>query len=66
MSPSVLQVVKDGRQWGVAANGELLAIAGTRRAAETLAREAAEILRHSGDPATVEAPRERRSFKREE
>ena len=66
MIASVLQVVRDGARWGVAADGELMALTRTKRAAEDLAREAAEILSASGGDARVEIPRERRSFKNED
>ena len=43
-----------------------MALTRTKRAAEDLAREAAEILSASGGDARVEIPRERRSFKNED
>lgn len=66
MITSVLQVVREGKRWGVAADGELMALARTKRQAENLAREAAEILAASGGDARVDIPPERRSFKSEE
>lgn len=65
MQTSVLKVIRDGKRWGVAADGEVLALARTKGAAETLAREACEILKASGGDARVEIPRERRTFKPE-
>ena len=50
---SVLAVVRDGKLWAVEADGEVLALARTRKAATELAESAAEILRDSGAHATV-------------
>ena len=63
MQSNVLQVIRAGRQWAIEADGERLSVARTRRAAETLAREACEILRASGADARVEVAPEPRSFK---
>ena len=65
MLASVLQVVRDGKRWGVAVDGELMALARTKREAQNLAHEAAEILAANGGEARVEIPRETRSFKPE-
>jgi hypothetical protein len=63
MQPSVLSVVRDGDRWGVVADGDLMALARTKRDAQQLARSAVQILRESGGEARVEVPREPRSFK---
>ncbi|HEY8574522.1 hypothetical protein [Phenylobacterium sp.] len=63
MQPSRLEVKREGRRWGVAADGETLATAPTKREAENLAREAAEILSASGALSRVDLPPEPRSFK---
>jgi hypothetical protein len=59
---ATFHVIRDGRRWALEVDGERLALARTRRAAETLAREACEILRASGAAADVEIAREPRSF----
>jgi Asp/Glu/hydantoin racemase len=62
MDPSVMSVVRRGKCWGVSIDGEVLALAQTKRAATELANDAARILRESG--AQVEmVPGEKRSFK---
>jgi archaeosine-15-forming tRNA-guanine transglycosylase len=66
MQDAVLKVIREGDRWGVAADGELLATARTKKGAQTLAREAAEILSASGARARVEVQREPRSFKNED
>jgi hypothetical protein len=48
MSPSVFEVVRLGRKWGVSADGEVLALSTSRRGAEDLARKAEEAL-EAGD-----------------
>lgn len=48
MSPSVFEVVRVGRKWGVSADGEVLATSTSRRGAEDLARKAGEAL-EAGD-----------------
>lgn len=53
ISSSELSVVRNGRLWGVAVDGEILALARSRRAAESLARDACRILRDSGAEARV-------------
>jgi hypothetical protein len=61
---SELTVVRNGRLWGVAVDGEVLALARSKRAAESLARDACRILRDSGaDARVVDEPR---SFKPED
>jgi hypothetical protein len=50
---SELKVVREGKLWGVAVDGEVLALARTKRAAEALARDACQILRDSGAEARV-------------
>jgi hypothetical protein len=63
MHASDLSVVRDADRWAVTADGEILALARTRRGAEALARDACRILRDSGaDSHVVPAP-EPRSFK---
>jgi hypothetical protein len=63
MIASDLSVVRDHDRWAVAADdGEILAIARTRRGAEALARDACRILRDSGADSHV-VPAEARSFK---
>ena len=66
MTGGVLLVIRDGKRWGVAADGDMLAVSRTKRGAEALAREAAEILSASGAKTRVEVPREQRSFKTED
>jgi archaeosine-15-forming tRNA-guanine transglycosylase len=61
MEASVLKVVREGELWGVAADGELLALARSQGAALELAHAAAQILRDSGADARVE-PAEPRTF----
>ena len=59
---SELNVVRDGRLWGVSVDGEILALARTRKAAKALARDACQILRDSGAEARV--AEEPRSFRK--
>lgn len=59
---SELTVVRDGRLWGVAVDGEILALARTKKGAEALARDACRILCDSGAEARVAD--EPRSFRR--
>jgi hypothetical protein len=63
MIASDLTVVRDHGRWAVASDdGEILAIARTRRGAEGLARDACRIMRDSGADSHV-VPAEPRSFK---
>jgi hypothetical protein len=62
MDPSVMTVVRRGRDWGVSIDGEVLALTADRKAAVALAREAARILRDSGGTVSLHVPGEKRSF----
>jgi hypothetical protein len=62
MDPSVMSVVRRGKRWGVSIDGEVLALAQTKRAATELANDSARILRESGAQVQMVAG-EKRSFK---
>jgi hypothetical protein len=61
---SELKVVREGKLWGIAVDGEVLALARSKGAAEALAHDACQILRHSGAEACVAG--ERRSFRKDD
>jgi hypothetical protein len=63
MFPSVLTVARHGKQWSVSADGEVIALADTRKAAASLAKSAAGILRDSGAATEVVVAPEPRSFR---
>ncbi|MDB5465435.1 MAG: hypothetical protein JWQ46_197 [Phenylobacterium sp.] len=62
MAPSVMSVVRRGKLWGVSIDGEVLAVARTKRGARHLAADAARILRDSGASVSMMVPGEGRSF----
>lgn len=57
-----LSVVRCGKQWGVSADGEVMALAKRKRDAKTLAAETAQTLRESGYQTELKVAGERRSF----
>lgn len=57
-----LSVVRCGKQWGVSADGEVMALAKRKRDAEALASETAKTLRESGYHTELKVAGERRSF----
>jgi len=57
-----LSVARCGKQWGVSADGEVMALARRKRDATTLAEETAQTLRDSGYDTDLEVAGERRSF----
>jgi hypothetical protein len=59
---SELKVVREGKLWGVSVDGEVLALARSKGAAEALARDACRILRDSGAEARIAD--EPRSFRK--
>lgn len=59
---SELKIVRHGKLWGVSVDGEVLALARSKGAAEALAHDACQILRDSGAEARVAD--EPRSFKK--
>lgn len=59
---SELKIVREGKLWGVEIDGEVLALARTKGAAESLARDACQILRDSGAEARIAG--EPRSFRK--
>jgi hypothetical protein len=59
---SELKVVREGKLWGVCVDGEVLALARSKGAAEALARDACQILRDSGAEARIAD--EPRSFRK--
>lgn len=61
-----LSVVRCGKQWGVSADGQVMALAKRKRDARTLAAETARTLRESGFDAELTVKPERRSFGRED
>lgn len=61
-----LSVVRCGKQWGVSADGEVMALVKLKRDAKTLAAETAQTLRESGFDAEVKVGGERRSFQDED
>lgn len=64
MTPQVFVVVPYAGKWGVSVDGEVLAVARSKAAAQDLARKAAEALVPGGPQALPGRPRihERRSF----
>ncbi|MDB5450332.1 MAG: hypothetical protein JWQ52_1460 [Phenylobacterium sp.] len=66
MDPSVMSVVRRGKLWGVSVDGEVLAVARTKRGARDLAADAARILRDSGASVSMMVPGEKRSFAAED
>lgn len=63
MPQCLLAIVRWGRQWGLAADGQVMAVTRTRRQAHDLARDTARTLLESGYDTTIDVPPERRSFK---
>jgi hypothetical protein len=64
MASQVFVVVPYAGKWGVSAGGEVLAVAGSKSAAQDLARKASEALRPGGPAGPQDGARirERRSF----
>ena len=63
MPQCLLSVVRCGKQWGVSADGEVMALARRKRDAKVLASETAQTLRESGfESQVVAVAGERRSF----
>ena len=51
MSPTVFEVVRVGRRWGVSADGEVLAVSTSKRGAQDLADKAAAALEGGAEQA---------------
>lgn len=67
MPQCLLSVVRCGKQWGVSADGEVMALVRRKRDAKALASETAQTLRESGYHSQVVAVAgEPRSFRSEE
>lgn len=64
MIPQVFVVVPYAGKWGVSADGEVLAVARSKSAAQDLARKASEALKAGDSSGTQDGERisERRSF----
>lgn len=64
MPQCLLSVVRCGKQWGVSADGEVMALTRRKRDAKALATETAQTLRESGfESQVVAVAGERRTFK---